>query len=71
MWILELTLSTLWMVGVVLGWTLGGGLHVLALLAVALVLIEGTPLERRIRSFRFSLPRTHRAAAGSDGCAGS
>jgi len=57
MWILKLTLTTLWMAGMVADATFGGLLHLLALAAVALVLTEETPLDLRLHPFHFTLPR--------------
>lgn len=50
MWITELALTTLWMAGIALGLTLGGLIHVLALVVLALVFFEDTPVERAIRT---------------------
>jgi hypothetical protein len=59
MWTLKLLLATLWMAGMMTGSTFGGWLHLFALAAVALVLIEETPLERRVRRFRFRARHAH------------
>ena len=64
MWILKLSLTTLWMAGMVAGWTLGGVLHLLAVAVVALVLVEETPIERRLAEFRFATPGSRRARTG-------
>jgi len=65
MWILKLSLTTLWMAGMVAGWTLGGLLHLLAVVAVALVLVEETPLEKKLARFRFQPPaRPARPSSG-------
>ena len=49
MWILKLSLTTLWLAGMVMGWTLGGALHLLAFGVVALVSLEGSAIERRMK----------------------
>ncbi len=50
MWKIELALTSLWMLGVAFSLTMGGWVHVFALAVLALVLIENTSLERRLRS---------------------
>jgi len=50
MWILEFALTSLWMLGVAFGLTMGGWIHVVALAALALVFIENTSVERKLRS---------------------
>jgi hypothetical protein len=50
MWILELALTTLWMSGIAFGLTMGGWVHVLALVVLALVLSEGSSAGQRLRS---------------------
>jgi len=57
MWILKLTLTTLWMAGNAFGLTMGGLVNVLALVVVALVVLEGTSIDRRIRQIRIAFPR--------------
>lgn len=54
MWVIEFALTTLWMSGIAFGLTMGGWIHVLALVALALALIENTSVEQRLRSL---LPR--------------
>lgn len=51
MWKIELALMTLWMLGVAFSLTMGGWIHVLALAMLALVFIENTSAERRLRAF--------------------
>lgn len=46
--LLKLSMTTLWMAGVVRGWTFFGLLHLLALAVVVLIFTEGTVVERRI-----------------------
>lgn len=46
MWIAIVSLTTLWMAGVIRGQ--GGFWHLIALAALMLILIEGTTLERRL-----------------------
>jgi uncharacterized protein (DUF58 family) len=53
-WIFELTLTTLWMAAVAFGQTMGGWVHILAVMVVAMVFIQDTPLERKLRRFRFA-----------------
>ena len=48
MFLLKLSLTTVWMAGVVRGWSSFTAWHLLAVAVVALVLVEGTALERRI-----------------------
>jgi hypothetical protein len=50
MWIIELALMSLWMLGVAFGLTVGGWIHMFALATLALVFIENTSVERRLRS---------------------
>ncbi len=57
MWILKLSMTTLWMAGMVAGWTLGGVLHLLALAVVALVFVEETPFEKKLGRLRFDRPQ--------------
>lgn len=64
MWILKLSLTTLWMAGMVAGWTFGGLLHLLALAAVVLVLVEETPMEHKLAKFRFALPGSRPSRIG-------
>lgn len=49
MWILEFALASLWVVGIAFGLTMGGWIHVVALAVLALVFIENTAIERRLR----------------------
>lgn len=49
MWMIKLTLTTLWMAGIAFGLSMGGLIHVLALAVLALVFIEDTPIERKLR----------------------
>lgn len=51
MWMIELALMSLWLLGVAFSLTMGGWIHLLALAGLALVCIENTPFERRLRSF--------------------
>jgi hypothetical protein len=53
MWTLKLSLATLWMAGMLRGWTAFGLLHLLALAVVTLVFLEGTRFERRIAGTLF------------------
>ena len=46
--LLKLSMTTLWMAGVVRGWTFFGLLHLLALAVVVMVFTEGTVIQRRI-----------------------
>ena len=46
--LLKLSMTTLWMAGMVRGWTFFGLLHLLALAVVVMVFTEGTVVERRI-----------------------
>ena len=46
--LLKLSMTTLWMAGVVRGWTFFGLLHLLALAVVVMVFTEGTVVQRRI-----------------------
>ena len=64
MWLVKLTLTTMWMAGMVAGWTMGGLLHLLAIAAVALVFIEETPMEQKLRRFRFHLPQAPPRSTG-------
>lgn len=70
MWAIKLFLTTLWMAGMVAGWTIGGLLHVLALMVIALVLIEETPFEQKLRKLptmsrlRFLLPHPREVPPG-------
>ncbi len=48
MFLLKLSLTTVWMAGVVRGWSSLAAWNLLALAVVALVFVEGTALERRI-----------------------
>jgi len=48
--LLKLSMTTLWMAGMVRGWTFFGLLHLLALAVVVMVFTEGTLVERRISS---------------------
>lgn len=41
-------MATLWMAGMVRGWTFFGLWHLLALAVVVMVFVEGTSVERRI-----------------------
>jgi hypothetical protein len=50
MWILEFALTSLWMLGVAFGLTMGGWIHVVALAVLALVFIENTSVEQKLRS---------------------
>jgi hypothetical protein len=50
MYRIELTLLSLWSLGILFGMTMGGLIHVLGLAGLALVAIEDTPLEQRFRS---------------------
>lgn len=50
MWKIELALMSLWVLGVAFSLTMGGWIHVLALAVLALVFIENTSIERRLRS---------------------
>jgi uncharacterized membrane protein len=54
MWILELALTTLWMAGIAFGFTMGGFVHVLAFVVVALVFTHDTPFERKPLGSRFA-----------------
>jgi hypothetical protein len=54
MWFAKVTLMTLWMAGNIFGLTMGGLVHVLGLLAVALVFLEDTAIERKIRHALFA-----------------
>jgi len=60
MW-LKLTLVTSWMTAVVEGWTLGGFIHLLALVVVAMVLLEGnddrSTVQRHATAVRLNEPR--------------
>ena len=48
MWMLKLSLTTVWMAGTMMGWTLLGLWHLLAVAVVVLEFSKGTRLERRI-----------------------
>ncbi len=48
--LLKLSMTTLWMAGVVRGWTCFGLVHLLALAVVVMVFTEGTVIGRRIAS---------------------
>ena len=50
MWILEFALTAVWMLAVAFGLTMGGWIHLVALVALVLVFIENTSVERRLRS---------------------
>jgi len=50
MWMVELALMSLWLLGVAFSLTMGGWIHVLALVGLALVCIENTSFEQRLRS---------------------
>jgi len=51
MWMVELALMSLWLLGVAFSLTMGGWIHVLALVGLGLVCIENTSLEQRLRAF--------------------
>lgn len=51
MWKIELALTSLWMMGVAFSLTMSGWIHVFGLAALALVCVENTSIERRLRSF--------------------
>ena len=68
MWILKLSMTTLWMAGMLMGWASNGLWHLLALTPVTLVVLEGTSFERRIARYpaeliRRSGPRRGQVAA--------
>jgi hypothetical protein len=46
--LLKLSMTTLWLAGVVRGWTCLGLWHLLAVAVVVMVFAEGTRVERRI-----------------------
>jgi hypothetical protein len=50
MWKIELTLLSLWALGVLFSPTIGGWIHAFGLAGLALVFVEDTPIEQRLRA---------------------